>query len=76
MVRAPKKIVPASVAASETATGKPWYASRTIWLGILSVVAAVVTSLATLNPMITSAILAGIGAAIIAIRATESGGAK
>jgi hypothetical protein len=56
--------------------GKPWYASRTIWLGVLSVAAAVVSSLVEINPTVTSAILAGIGAAVIAIRATEKGGAQ
>lgn len=59
-------------------TSKPWYKSKTIWLGVLSVVTAVVSTLTDLNPTITSAILAGVGAAAIAIRATDkpAGGAE
>lgn len=50
---------------------KPWYKSRTIWLGVLSIAAAVVTALVpVVGPITSAAILAGVGAANIALRAT------
>lgn len=53
---------------------KPWYTSRTIWLGVLSIAAAVVTALIpVVGPITSAAILGGVGAANIALRATERG---
>jgi uncharacterized membrane protein HdeD (DUF308 family) len=57
----------------EKRTTKPWYKSKTVWLGILSVVAAVVTAFTPLAPLATSGILAGVGAINVWLRTMDTG---
>jgi hypothetical protein len=53
---------------------KKWYKSRTIWLGIASVVGAVAMAFVpVVGPVGSAAILAGVGALNIALRATDKG---
>ena len=51
---------------------KPWYKSKTVWIGILSIVAAVVTAFTPAAPLATSGILAGVGAINVWLRTTDT----
>jgi len=52
---------------------KAWYKSKTVWLGILSIVAAVVTAFTPAAPIATAGILAGVGAINVWLRTTDQG---
>ena len=47
---------------------KPWWKSKTVWLGVLTVAAAIATALTPAAPIVASSILAGVGAANVLLR--------
>jgi hypothetical protein len=56
---------------------RPWYKRKRFWLGLASVVVAVVSTLTdVIGPTVSNAILGGVGAIVASLSAMGNGEAK
>lgn len=59
---------------SKNRPSKPWWKSRTVWLGVLTVAGAILTAVLPAGPIWSAALLAGVGSLNVALRVTDNGG--